>query len=96
MGGVFIDAYNQSINTDIAGTITTRVDASNMTYVTEICNTNSINTREEQIRGGVLNTQTCPTISCSSWEHNCFLIEIYEPDDNIQRERNPPLRVFLP
>jgi len=39
MGGVFIDAYNQSINTDIAGTITTRVDASNMTYVTEICST---------------------------------------------------------
>ena len=35
MGGVFIDAYNQSINEDIAGTITTRVDASNMIYVTE-------------------------------------------------------------
>ena len=35
MGGVFIDAYNQSINEDIAGTITTRVDAANMIYVTE-------------------------------------------------------------
>lgn len=35
MGGVFIDAYNQSINEDIAGTITTRVDASNMNFVTE-------------------------------------------------------------
>lgn len=33
-GGVFIDAYNQSINEDIAGTITTRVDASNMVFVT--------------------------------------------------------------
>ena len=35
-GGVFIDAYNQTINTEIAGTITTRVDASNMTFVTDI------------------------------------------------------------
>ena len=35
-GGIFIDAYNQTINTEIAGTITTRVDASNMVYVTEI------------------------------------------------------------
>lgn len=35
-GGVFIDAYNQSINEDIAGTITTRVDASNLTFVTDM------------------------------------------------------------
>ena len=35
MGGVFIDAYNQSVNIDIAGTITARVDASNMKFVTE-------------------------------------------------------------
>ena len=35
-GGVFIDAYNQSISEDIAGTITTRVDAANMIFVTEI------------------------------------------------------------
>jgi hypothetical protein len=35
-GGVFIDAYNQTINTEIAGTITTRVDASSMVYVTEV------------------------------------------------------------
>ena len=33
--------------------------------------------------GGVLNTDICPTISCSSWQHNCFLIEIeYEENDN--------------
>lgn len=38
-GGVFIDAYNQSINEDIAMTITTRIDASNSIYVTEICYT---------------------------------------------------------
>jgi hypothetical protein len=25
---------------------------------------------------GVLNTDICPTISCSSWQNNCFLIEI--------------------
>lgn len=35
IGGVFIDAYNQSVNINIAGTITTRVDASNMNFVTE-------------------------------------------------------------
>lgn len=29
-------------------------------------------------KGGVLNTEICPTISCSSWENNCFLIEIEE------------------
>lgn len=29
-------------------------------------------------KGGVLNTEICPTISTSSWENNCFLIEIYE------------------
>ena len=33
--GVFIDVYNQSINEDIAGTITTRVDASNSTFITD-------------------------------------------------------------
>lgn len=26
--------------------------------------------------GGILNTDTCPTISSSSWQTNCFLIEI--------------------
>jgi site-specific DNA-cytosine methylase len=36
LGGVFIDAYNHSVNIDIAGTITTRVDASNMNFVTDI------------------------------------------------------------
>lgn len=36
IGGVFIDAYNQSVNVDIAGTITARVDASNMKFVTDI------------------------------------------------------------
>lgn len=36
IGGVFIDAYNQSVNIDIAGTITTRVDASHMNFVTDI------------------------------------------------------------
>ena len=42
-GGAFIDAYNQSINEDIAGTITTRVDASNHIFVTEICDTKENN-----------------------------------------------------
>lgn len=29
-------------------------------------------------KGGVLNTEICPTISTSSWENNCFLIEIQD------------------
>lgn len=31
--------------------------------------------------GGVLNIDYCPTISTSSWQNNCFLIEIYEDKD---------------
>ena len=31
-------------------------------------------------KGGILNTEICPTISTSSWENNCFLIEIEECD----------------
>lgn len=34
--GVFIDAYNQSINENIAMTITTRVNTCNHFYVTDI------------------------------------------------------------
>lgn len=39
-GGVFIDTYNQSINEDIAGTITTRINAGNMVYVTDLYENN--------------------------------------------------------
>ena len=34
-GGVWIDAYNQSVSEDVAGTITTRIDSSNHYWVTE-------------------------------------------------------------
>lgn len=34
IGGVWVDAYNKSVNTEIAGTITTRIDAANNTFVT--------------------------------------------------------------
>ena len=34
--------------------------------------------------GGVLKTDTCPTISSSSWQTNCFLIEI--EDGNIAEQ----------
>ena len=34
--------------------------------------------------GGVLNINYCPTISTSSWQNNCFLIEI-EHEDNDSR-----------
>ena len=32
-------------------------------------------------RGGVLDIDYCPTISCSSWENNCLLVEIENKDD---------------
>lgn len=32
-------------------------------------------------KGGVLDVDICPTISCSSWQNNCLLIEVlYESD----------------
>lgn len=39
-GGVWIDAYNQCVNTEVAGTILTRVDAANHYFVTEPIATN--------------------------------------------------------
>ena len=39
--------------------------------------------------GGVLNVDCCPTISTSSWEHNCFLVEIeYEDNDDKRQSTN--------
>lgn len=35
-GGVWIDAYNQCVNEDIAGTVTTRIDMSNHYWTTEL------------------------------------------------------------
>ena len=33
--------------------------------------------------GGILNVDICPTISCSSWQNNCLLIEvIYESTED--------------
>ena len=34
-------------------------------------------------KGGTLDVDICPTISCSNWEYNCVLIKIYgqETDD---------------
>ena len=38
-------------------------------------------------KGGVLDMEYCPTISCSSWENNCFLVEIKDDErDNNQGE----------
>lgn len=36
IGGVWIDVYNSSANTEIAGTIHTRISQGNYWYVTEI------------------------------------------------------------
>ena len=35
-GGVWVDVYNRSSNSEIAGTIRARVSSSNMWYVTEV------------------------------------------------------------
>ena len=29
-------------------------------------------------KGGILDTEICPTISTSSWNNNCFLIDIQD------------------
>ena len=34
-------------------------------------------------KGGVLDINYCPTISCSSWENNCVLIEIIDDDKDM-------------
>lgn len=39
--GVWIDIYNQSVNTEIAGTILTRISSANYYYVTEIKETDT-------------------------------------------------------
>lgn len=41
--------------------------------------------------GGVLDVQNCPTISSSSWEQNCFLIE-YEYGDICSKTSSEELR----
>ena len=53
-GGVFIDAYNQSISEDIAYTITTRVNTCNHYYVT-ICDS-----KEERYTPTKVSTGTTP------------------------------------
>lgn len=37
-------------------------------------------------KGGVLKTEICPTISTSSWEHNCLLIEFDANNQQILKE----------
>ena len=37
-------------------------------------------------RGGFLDTDICPTISCSSFQHNCFLVICYESDPNLSED----------
>lgn len=39
-------------------------------------------------KGGVLNTEICPTISTSSWEHNCLLIELDANNQQFLKEMN--------
>lgn len=88
LGGVFIDAYNQSVNINIAGTITTRVDASNMNFVTDIMEYKFYQYPRGVNKGGVLNVEICPTISCSSWENNCFLIQTEMEEAKVEQIGN--------
>lgn len=61
-GGVFIDSYNQSVNEEIAGTITTRIDASNMSYVTEP----KIIERDTPMKGNYTEPRICTMVGRDS------------------------------
>lgn len=76
-GGVWIDAYSQSIMEDKAGTITTKVSDSNNYYVTDIQPINAL-------RGGGyyhvlhrITTRLVDAILCQSRKMGIFLILQY-------------------
>ena len=88
-GGVFIDAYNQTINEEIAGTITTRVDASNMTFITDEYRQDDM---PKQQGGGVqpsLQDRIYDVRGCSTAITTSFLPSIAEPVSVAMRGRNP-------
>lgn len=89
-GGVFIDAYNQSIHEDIAMTITTRIDASNSVYVTDEDGQDYL--LEQQDGGGVqpsLQDRIYDVEGCSTAITTSFLPNIAEPFIVAMRGREP-------
>ena len=40
--------------------------------------------------GGVIDKDICPAISCSSWENNCLLIEIFDEQEISQDDSQQP------
>ena len=67
-----LDTYNQAIHTDCSCTIRTNINTANHHFIMEC---KFFQYPRGANKGGILNTEICPTISTSSWENNCLLIE---------------------
>lgn len=67
-----LDTYNQAIHTDCSCTIRTNINTANHHFIMEY---KFFQYPRGANKGGILNTEICPTISTSSWENNCLLIE---------------------
>lgn len=68
-----LDTYNQAIHTDCSCTIRTNINTANHHFIMEY---KFFQYPRGANKGGILNTEICPTISTSSWENNCLLIEM--------------------
>ena len=72
--GDFIDTYNRAVRKDISGTITTRTDASNNTFISEYSNESL-----ERIQNNIVDDEIVPTITANSMtsinHQNCSLIK---------------------
>lgn len=69
----FLDAYNQSVNDDVAGTIRTTIDSSNMHFITEPF----IKQYPRGFNPG-WEFNLCPAITTSAWQNNNFVVIPYE------------------
>ena len=81
------DGYNHKVHpptNEVIGTVVPQNSRWGLTNGYKLIEMSYLNDREFKFYqyprgmnpGGVLKVQCCPTISTSSWEHNCFLIEI--------------------
>ena len=68
-----LDTYNQAIHTDCSCTIRRNINTANHHFIMEC---KFFQYPRGANKGGILNTEICPTISTSSWENNCLLIEM--------------------
>ena len=73
-GGVFIDAYNQTINEEITGTILTRINDSCHYFVTESMTEAKIISNPHGFNKGG-EKDIAPTCTSSKWQDNSFVLE---------------------